>query len=90
MDMVRHQAESQYPMTEPFNSFLHEKVKPVPVLVIEEYVLACITTQYDVIERSGVMDAGFTCHGCSVSQSYSLSSLTPLFPSVFPGIAFIE
>jgi hypothetical protein len=80
MDMIRHQAESQYPMTESFNTFLHKKVKPVSVLIIEEYVLACITTKYYMIKRAGIMYAWFTCHVWSVSSSYSLSSLTPYSP----------
>jgi hypothetical protein len=64
-------------MTESFNTFLHKKVKPVSVLIIEEYVLACITTKYYMIKRTGVMYAWFTCHVWSVSSSCSLSSLTP-------------
>jgi hypothetical protein len=44
MDMIRHKAESKYPMTESLNSFLHKEVKPVAVLIIEEDVLACVST----------------------------------------------
>ena len=77
MYMIRHQAESQYPMTESFNTFLHKKVKSVSVFIIEEHILACVTTKDYMIKRTGIIYAWFTCHVCSVSPSCSLSSLTP-------------
>jgi hypothetical protein len=45
MNMVRHQAKCEHPMTESLNTFLNEKVKPVAVLVVEEYVLPGVTAK---------------------------------------------
>ena len=62
MNMVRHETESQYPVTVPFNTLLQKKVEPVSVLVVKEYVLSAVATKDYMIKCTGIMYAWFTCH----------------------------
>jgi hypothetical protein len=42
MYVIRHEAEGNYPMSEPLHSFLKEEVEAVTILIFEENVLARI------------------------------------------------
>ncbi len=53
--------------TEFFDCVQEDQVKPVTIAVIKEDGLAGIAAQDDVINRTGVMDAGFACHGRTIS-----------------------
>lgn len=42
-------------MFEPFDAFLEKEIEAVTVLVLEEYILTPIPTEYHVVECTGVM-----------------------------------
>ncbi len=45
-----------------------EKIKTTAVSIREKYILAAIASQHDMIESSGIMDTGFTCHGGTIRK----------------------
>lgn len=77
MNMVGHQAECVDTAAERFNRSLQKQVKTGAVAVIEEDGLACVAAQDNVVNSSGIMDAGFACHAGTVTANNRKSSLTP-------------
>jgi hypothetical protein len=53
MDMVGHEAKGVNTVTEADSSFLKQKIKAEPVIIVMKYGLSTITAKYDVVESAG-------------------------------------
>jgi hypothetical protein len=60
--MVRHTTKSVNTMTISFNTLLYQQVKVISVIAIEKNILTSVASHHHVIETSGDMDSGFSCH----------------------------
>src|SRR6266545_156043 len=60
--MVRHKTEGMDAVMEQLGPVLKEEVKAIPVGVVEEDVLAGISTKNDVVNGSRIVDTRFTWH----------------------------
>jgi hypothetical protein len=78
MDMVGHQAKSVDAAAELFHDVLEEMVETEPVEVIEENRLSGVTTEDNMVDCTGKMDARFTCHDHIIRENGRKSSLTPM------------
>jgi len=77
MDMVGHQAKSVDPAAEFFHDVLEKMVETEPVEVVEENRLSGVTTEDNMVDCTGKMDARFTCHDHIIRENGRKSSLTP-------------
>ncbi len=75
VDVIVHQAKGMHPMTEALNTFLHEKVKVSAILSVNKYVCTAIAAQHDIVDGTGIMDAGFTGHFGSLTEKSKLAML---------------
>jgi hypothetical protein len=62
MDVVSHQAEGMNPTTELFDCILKDEIETKPVAITKENPIAGISSEDDVIDSAGIVDAGFTSH----------------------------
>lgn len=78
MDMVGHQAKSVDAATEFFHDVLEKMVETEPVAVIEKNRLSGVSTEDNMVDSAGKMDARFTCHDHIIRENGRKSSLTPM------------
>jgi hypothetical protein len=81
--MVGHQAKSVDAAAELFHDVLEEMVETEPVEVIEENRLSGVTTEDNMVDCTGKMDARFTCHDHIIRENGRKSSLTPMVFFIF-------
>jgi hypothetical protein len=62
MDMVCHATKAVNATGEFPHGVLHEEIQTEPVVVVEEDRLPGVATEDDMVDRTGGMDAGFSCH----------------------------
>ena len=53
-------------------------VETEPIAVVEENRLSGVTTEDNMVDCAGEMDARFTCHDHIIRENGSKSSLTPM------------
>ena len=76
--MVSHQAKGVNSTVEFFYGCLQDKIKPVPVPIVEKDGITSVSAQDYMIESFGKVDSWFTSHGKSLDVNIQMSSLTPL------------
>ena len=59
--MVRHTTKAVDAMTVALSSLLQQQVKMI-VVVVDKYIFSSATPHHYVIEATGYMDSGFSCH----------------------------
>ena len=62
MQMIGHQAECLDTVTEPFHTFLEQKIKPGTVRFGIKNILTAVATKDYMIKSTRIMDAGFASH----------------------------
>jgi hypothetical protein len=75
--VIGHQAECVDAAVERLHRSLQKGVETGAVAISEEYRLAGVAAQDDVINGAGLMDAGFAWHGERGVANIRKSSLTP-------------
>ena len=80
MDMVGHQAKSVDAALELFHDVLEKMVETEPLAAVEENRLSGVSTEDNMVDCAGKMDARFTCHDHIIQGNSSKSSLTPMVP----------
>jgi hypothetical protein len=73
--MIGHQAKSNDAMTKPLDAFLKEKTKPATVFIIKKDVLSGVATKGDMVQGTGIMNAGFTGHKTKIALNFHLAIL---------------
>jgi len=56
------------PITKPNHSFLHQKIKTISILITEKDILPSVPSKHDVVDPTGHMNSGFTCHAISLNM----------------------
>jgi hypothetical protein len=68
VNMVCHQTKGENTVAVPFDTFLDEKEKPATVFGVKENVLTAIAAKDDMVQRTGIVKAGFTGHEKSITS----------------------
>jgi hypothetical protein len=63
MKVIGHEAEGVNPVAEAARPLLQQQIETVAVGIGQEYILAAVATENDVIKAARKIDAGFTSHG---------------------------
>ena len=77
MDMIIHEAEGMYPITESESALLQQEIETVPVSVSEKNRHSPVAAEYDVVEPSGKMNTWFPCHVKIILMLLNLSTWRP-------------
>jgi hypothetical protein len=75
--VIGHKAEGVDAAVERLHRPLQKEVETGAVAISEEYRLAGVAAQDDVVNGAGIMDAGFAWNGGRVATNVRKSSLTP-------------
>jgi len=62
VEVIGHETEAVYPATEFLHGILQDQVEPVPVPVAEKDRFSGVASKDDMVDCTGILNAGFTCH----------------------------
>ena len=77
MDMIIHEAEGMYPITESESALLQQEIETVPVSVSEKNRHSPVAAENDVVETPGKMNTWFSCHVENILMLLDLSTWRP-------------